>query len=105
MDEHLGRSGVHFFRKWKNYSKPSFETWLKTTRPLALKDQDLIVEVPNDFTKSWIQNHYQNNISKIMEKIGNFQIYFVTPQKMNLKKKDLLNDDVFVKIIQQNNKK
>lgn len=97
MDEHLGEIWRSFLSEMeKLLSKPSFETWLKTTRPLALKEQDLIVEVPNDFTKSWIQNHYQNNISKVMEKIGNFRIYFVTPQKNEFdEKKDLTNDDVF----------
>ncbi|NLX90235.1 MAG: chromosomal replication initiator protein DnaA [Firmicutes bacterium] len=107
MDEHLAEIWRSFLSEMeKMLSKPSFETWLKTTRPLALKDQDLIVEVPNDFTKNWIQNHYQNNISKVMEKIGNFQIYFVTPQKSEFdEKKDSVNaDDFSLKFFNRTNK-
>ena len=32
-------------------SKPSFETWLKSTTPLSIKKDTIIIEVPNDFTK------------------------------------------------------
>jgi len=88
MDEHLAEIWRSFLSEMENIlSKPSFETWLKTTRPLDLKGQNLIVEVPNEFTKNWIQNHYQSNISRVLENIGNIKIYFVTPQKSEFDEK------------------
>ncbi|MGI6328081.1 MAG: chromosomal replication initiator protein DnaA [Dethiobacteria bacterium] len=65
-------------------SKPSFETWLKSTTPLSIKKDTIIIEVPNDFTKKWLQNHYYNTLSKILYGITNFKyhIQFVTPQNV-----------------------
>jgi len=99
MDEFLGEIWRSFLGEMeKNLGKASFETWLKTTRPISLKGENLIVEVPNEFTKSWIQNHYQNIISKALEKIGDIslRIHFVTPQKNELEtQKEIENEDNF----------
>ncbi|MGI6319161.1 MAG: chromosomal replication initiator protein DnaA [Firmicutes bacterium] len=66
-------------------SKPSFETWLKSTTPLSIKKDTIIIEVPNDFTKKWLQNHYYNTLSQILYKITNSKYYiqFVTPQNID----------------------
>jgi len=48
----------------KEVSKPSFETWFASTRPVSLKDRQLIVAVPNDFTREWIQSRYKDIIVK-----------------------------------------
>ncbi len=98
MDEFLGEIWRSFLAEMENnLGKASFETWLKTTRPISLKGENLIVEVPNEFTKSWIQNHYQNIISKALEKIGDIslRIHFVTPQKNELETKEIENEDIF----------
>ncbi len=69
----------------KVLSKPSFETWLKTTRPLAFQNNTIIVEVPNEFTRDWLQNHYQKTIASILQKVSDLdcEIHFVTPQNVN----------------------
>ncbi len=66
-------------------SKPSFETWLKTTRPLSFQNNTIIVEVPNEFTRDWLQNHYHKTITSILQKVSdlNCHIHFVTPQNVN----------------------
>ena len=66
-------------------SKPSFETWLKSTTPLSIKKETIIIEVPNDFTKKWLQDHYYNTLSQILYSITNFKYYiqFVTPQNID----------------------
>ncbi len=96
VDEHLGEIWHSFLSEMENrLSKPSFETWLKTTRPLSLKGENLIVEVPNEFTKSWIENHYQSNIIKVLENIGEIKIYFVTPQNNEFDdKKTFIGTDI-----------
>ena len=63
-------------------SKPSFETWLKTTRPVSLNDNTLIISVPNDFTKDWLQGRYTQLITETLQSVANknYQIHFVTPR-------------------------
>lgn len=39
-------------------SKPSFETWLGSTRLLDIQEDTLIISVPNDFTKDWLESRY-----------------------------------------------
>ncbi len=69
----------------KILSKPSFETWLKATKPLDLRENTLIVEVPNEFTKEWLESHYRKNISHTIQKVSNcnYNFHFVTPQKID----------------------
>ena len=72
----------------KTLSKPSFETWLKTTKLVALQDDTMIVEVPNEFTRDWLKNHYRKPLTNALEKISDSQYYihFVTPQNIVPKK-------------------
>ena len=39
-------------------NKPSFETWLKLTRPLKMEDNCLIIEAPNEFARDWVESRY-----------------------------------------------
>lgn len=66
----------------KQVSKPSFETWLKTTRPVALNNHTLIVSVPNDFTKDWLESHYSRLITKALSEVSGepYRVHFVTPR-------------------------
>ncbi len=105
MDERLGEIWRLFLTEMENdLGKPSFETWLKTTRPIALKGNNLIIEVPNEFTKNWINKHYQNNISKVLEKIGDIslQVHLVTPQKNELEEKKEMDINKSLKFLKDN---
>ncbi len=64
----------------KVLSKPSFETWLKSTRPVALKNDTIIVEVPNDFTKDWLETRYKNLLMDVLEKVSSrsYSINFIS---------------------------
>lgn len=63
-------------------SKPSFETWLKTTRPVSLSSDTLVISVPNDFTRDWLQNRYAALISDTLREVVNktYHIQFMTPR-------------------------
>lgn len=39
-------------------SKPSFDTWLKSTKALVLNDHQLVVCAPNNFAKEWLESRY-----------------------------------------------
>ncbi|EEG76921.1 chromosomal replication initiator protein DnaA [Dethiobacter alkaliphilus] len=63
-------------------SKPSFETWLKTTRPVSLSDDTLVISVPNDFTKDWLQGRYAEMITETLQDVSNknYHVHFITPR-------------------------
>jgi chromosomal replication initiator protein len=48
-------------------SPPSFETWLKSTRAIALYDDTVIIHVPNDFAKDWLDSHYTGIVKEKLE--------------------------------------
>ncbi|MBS3886965.1 MAG: chromosomal replication initiator protein DnaA [Dethiobacter sp.] len=66
----------------KKMTKPSFETWLRTTRPVSLTDDTLIISVPNDFTRDWLQGRYAGLISEALKDVSskNYQVHFITPR-------------------------
>jgi chromosomal replication initiator protein len=66
----------------KKVSKPSFETWLKTTRPISLHNDLLFISAPNDFTKNWLIEHYMAVINETLQNISgnNYQVRFIAPR-------------------------
>lgn len=66
----------------KKMSKPSFETWLKTTQPISLTEDTMVISVPNDFTKDWLQGRYADLIRDTLRDVLNksYKIQFVTPR-------------------------
>ncbi|MFA8439645.1 chromosomal replication initiator protein DnaA [Pueribacillus sp. YX66] len=69
----------------KKVSKPSFETWLKSTQAHSLEDDLLTVVAPNIFARDWLENRYSALISEIIHDITGslLQIRFITPQHEN----------------------
>ncbi len=51
-------------------SRPSFETWLKDTEPLALEQNRLTVSVPTDFVKEWLENRYSQLILDVLRDLS-----------------------------------
>lgn len=43
-------------------SKPSFDTWLNSTKAVAFDDSKLIVSTPTKFTQEWLETRYVNLI-------------------------------------------
>jgi chromosomal replication initiator protein len=66
----------------KKMSKPSFETWLKTTKPVSLNEDTLVISVPNDFTRDWLQGRYSEMIAETLKDVSDrdFNIHFITPR-------------------------
>ena len=42
----------------QDLSKPSFETWLKPTQPVTLVENTLVIGVPNEFARDWLETRY-----------------------------------------------
>ena len=63
-------------------SKPSFETWLKATKPLAYYNNTLVVGVPNEFAKNWVESRYSSLLQETVNKVAgrDIQLKFIIPQ-------------------------
>jgi chromosomal replication initiator protein len=44
-------------------TETTYETWFGHAGPVSLTDGRLVVEVPNDFTRDWIQGHFYDFVS------------------------------------------
>lgn len=68
----------------KQVSKPSFETWLKSAKPFQFNNYNLVIEVPNDFAKDWLESRYYDLIKDSLEEVINHDvgITFVLPNSM-----------------------
>ena len=67
----------HLEDLWKNVlaqveqkiSKPSFETWLKSTKLLSYKGSNVTIAAPNSFARDWLENHYVHLIAGILSEL------------------------------------
>src|SRR5699024_2282437 len=50
-------------------SKPSYDTWLSQTDARIMDDKTLIVAVPNEFTKNWLDQRYTDIIDTLLYEI------------------------------------
>ncbi|MBI2642025.1 MAG: chromosomal replication initiator protein DnaA [Candidatus Wildermuthbacteria bacterium] len=50
-------------------SQANFATWLKNTYILAKKGGEIVVSVPNNFSKEWLENKYNKLIFKIIRSL------------------------------------
>lgn len=50
-------------------SKPSFETWLKSTKLLTYKSQTITIAAPNSFARDWLENHYIHLVAGILTEL------------------------------------
>lgn len=49
-----------------NVSRANFATWFNSTKILANKNGEVLVSVPNAFSKEWLQDKYQSLILKVL---------------------------------------
>ena len=50
------------------FSKANFTTWFKDTFIVAATDKEIIIGVPNNFAKEWLENKYHKEVSLILKK-------------------------------------
>jgi len=61
----------------KKISKPSFETWLKSTKAHSLKGDTLVIVAPNEFARDWLDSRYAHLIGET--------IYDITGEELTIK--------------------
>lgn len=53
----------------KKLNKHSFETWLKSLKPLGCFENTIIIEVPNHFSRGWLSDRYAPLIKNVFQDI------------------------------------
>ncbi len=58
-----------------NLSKANFTTWFKNTFILEILEDEIIIAVPNAFTKAWLEKKYHVYIIEALKNVTNKRIY------------------------------
>ncbi|MDF0728485.1 chromosomal replication initiator protein DnaA [Cytobacillus sp. S13-E01] len=66
----------------KKLSKPSFETWLKSTKAHSLQSDTLTITAPNEFARDWLESRYLHLIAETIYDLtgAELSIKFIIPQ-------------------------
>ncbi|TDL32064.1 chromosomal replication initiator protein DnaA [Jeotgalibacillus sp. S-D1] len=69
----------------KKISKPSYETWLKSTKPFSLQRDKLTITAPNEFARDWLEGHYSQLISNVLKEVTGeeLMVKFIIPQNQD----------------------
>ena len=69
----------------KKVSKPSFDTWLKSTKAHSLQGDTLVVTAPNEFARDWLEERYSPLISGVLYEITGEElgVKFIIPQNQS----------------------
>jgi len=51
-------------------SKANFTTWFKDTGIVSQDNREVVISVPNVFTKEWLENKYNSRIKEVLEHIA-----------------------------------
>ncbi|SET14722.1 chromosomal replication initiator protein [Salinibacillus kushneri] len=64
-------------------SKPSFDTWLKSTEAKSIDNETIVIAAPNEFARDWLENSYSKLISNTLLEVTGSQLNpkFVIPEK------------------------
>ncbi len=63
----------------------SFNTWIKTIEPLTIKDDTIILCVPNDFTKGILESRYTNLVANAIKEVSSktYNIKFIMESEID----------------------
>ncbi|MEA4882774.1 MAG: chromosomal replication initiator protein DnaA [Clostridia bacterium] len=66
-------------------SRPSFDAWLRSSTPLSLSDDTLVVEVPHEFARDWLESRYSALLSEVLRSLSgrDIRIRFVARRGSN----------------------
>ena len=68
-------------------SKANFTTWFKSTFILDYENEDVVIGVPNAFTKTWLENKYNSQILKALQNITEQKVQNVSYKVFSNQKK------------------
>jgi chromosomal replication initiator protein len=53
----------------ENINQQAYETWFEPIRFVEANDKSIVLGVPNKFFKNWIEEHYRDTITGVLEKV------------------------------------
>ncbi len=62
-------------------------TWFEPVKPIALSENELVLEVPNQFFYEWIESHYKTILNNVVRKRGSGELvprFIVSAEKPNI---------------------
>lgn len=65
-------------------ARPSFQTWVKSTKLLSYEEENATIAAPNTFAKEWLETHYVHLITGILSELTGEDriIHFIVPEDM-----------------------
>lgn len=84
-------------------SKPSYDTWLKSTKAESIKNDTITITAPNEFARDWLENRYLRIISDALLDItgAKLQVKIIIPQNQDHDDVDLV-EKVISKVEKEN---
>ena len=86
--------GQKFNNYFKEFIKPSFETWIRPAKFNCFENGLLTLNTPNNFTSDWLRKNYSETIEKAAEKICGHDVKVVFKSETNINKNTNIPDDV-----------
>ncbi|WP_397334156.1 chromosomal replication initiator protein DnaA [Paenibacillus sp. VMFN-D1] len=94
-------------------SKPSYDTWLKSTKAVSLQDNVLTISTPNTFTQEWLENRYTKLILSAVREYMDAQpeLHIITQDELETERRSaspepaaliedhILNDPAFAAML------
>ncbi len=74
-----------------NLSRANFTTWFKNTFVSSCDDEQIVICVPNTFTKAWLEKKYHQEISAALKNVTNKKVKKIF-YKVETKKTSAVND-------------
>ncbi len=84
--EHLDDLWMEVLSKIKQkIARPSFQTWLESTKLISYGEENVTIATTNTFTKEWLESHYIHLITGILSELTGEDriISFVVPTDMD----------------------
>ena len=72
----------------KNQPKHAYSTWFVPIKPIAINNNSLLLELPNQFFYEWIQSHYKKAIEQTATRVTKTALeikFTVSPETLSLK--------------------
>ncbi|MCK5423681.1 MAG: hypothetical protein KAJ08_16030, partial [Deltaproteobacteria bacterium] len=65
----------------------AFESWIKPASFVGLEDDNLLIEVPDQFSKDWLETHYSSAIKEAAREIAQKDVRLVVAIKKQSEEK------------------
>ncbi len=75
-------------------SKPNFTTWFRQTGVSLFEDGNVVICVPNTFTKSWLEKKYHSSILSSLERVSGTPIQKILYKVEVIKKQPIIEQPV-----------